>query len=305
MSKVDRSTRFPPEELRTQFWLSWLLIPLTLISVLSSGLIWFLPMDVVQDWAYQLAPSDDLRRMEAISHAEFLCWLLRIVLPLLMLATCHAWYDFDNTARGLSDAVGGLLAVTRETAAIGESHSRWRTVVLRGLLVVWCGLAAMHFADSLRQRVRDWPYYRFRSGDRVLPNISGSNVEVIRYLQQATPAHARILVVSDQKLFFLSYYLLPRRLYHKMHPDSEHVIPKENLQRQLATYRLADLDESFIRRIAPDYILEYFEHPAEVDSSALQDDPAWIAFQRQIHRDPSYVPSFLVRLRRVPVGGQP
>ncbi len=304
MSKVDRSTRLPPDELRSRFWLWWLLIPLTLISVLSSGLIWFLPVDVVQDWAYQLAPPDDLRRMEAISHAEFLCWLLRLVMPLLLLATCRAWYDLDNTARGLSDAVGGLLSITRGNAA-HTSGSRWRTVVLRGLLVVWCGLAAMHLADSLRQRVRDWPYYRFRAGDRVLPNISGSNVEVIRYLQQATPANARILVVSDQKLFFLSYYLLPRRLYHKMHPDSEHVIPKENLQRRLAMYRLDDLDESFIQRIAPDYILEYFEHPDELDPATLQDDPAWIAFQRQIHRDPSYVPGFLVRLRRVTVGGQP
>ena len=304
MSKVDRSVRLTADELRSQFWLRCLLVPLTLVSALTGGLIWFLPVDVIQDWAYQLAPPDDTRRLEAISHAEFLCWLLRVVMPLLLLAACRGWYDFANTATWLSDAVAGMLAVTRGTAD-GVRGGRWRTVLVRVVLAAWCGLAVVHFADSLRHCVRDWPYYRFRSGDRVLPNISDSNVDVIRYVQQATPTDARILVVSDQKLFFLSYYLLPRRLYHKMHPDSEHVIPKENLQRRLATYRLKDLDAAFLQRIAPDYILEYFEHPDEFDRSELQDDPAWIAFQRRMHGNPSHVPKFLVRLRRVTAGGQP
>ncbi len=304
MFKVDRSARLTGDELRSQFWLRCLLVPLTLTTALIGGLIWFLPVDVVQDWAYQLAPPDDTRRLEAISHAEFLCWLLRVVMPLLLLAACRSWYDFANTARWWSDAVVGMLSVTRGMAD-GTRNSRWRTVLVRVVLAAWCGLAVVHFADSLRQRVRDWPYYRFRSGDRVLPNISDSNVDVIRYVQQATPTNSRILVVSDQKLFFLSYYLLPRRLYHKMHPDSEHVIPKENLQRRLATYRLEDLDAAFVQRIAPDYILEYFEHPDEFDRSELQDDPAWIAFQRRMHGNPSRVPNFLVRLRRATAGGQP
>jgi hypothetical protein len=307
------------QEHQPSLWFRSLFILTTLSSLLVSGAIWFLPIDVVQDWAFQWSRPDDTARLEAISQAEFLCWVLRLIAPLILLEACRSWYDFSRTARwwrdafqGLNDLIGELADATKADAKATDSHEQpvaWRvrsqTIGLRVLLIAWVGLTVTHLSDALRHRVLDWPYYRFRSGERVLPNISSSNVEVIRYLQQATPANARILVVSDQKLFFLSYYLLPRRLYHKMHPDSEHVIPKENLQRKLATYKLADLDPAFLRDLNPDYILEYFEHPEEVAQFNLADDLQWIAFTRQMHRSPSHVPSYYVRLQRVRPGGTP
>ena len=304
MAKAVRSD-IPTAVGRTPRLLLQLILVLTaLVGLLSGGLMWFLPIDVVQDWAYQRAPDNDFLRFEALGHAEFICWLLRIVGPLLLIAALLAWRDISRTAGFVSDAWNGLLTVTR-WGADSLIGNRWRTGLTRLLLVAWSLLAVGHFADALRQRMHDWPYYRFRSGAQVLPNISDSNRDVIRYLKQATPENSRILIVSDQKLFFLSYYLLPRRLFHRMHPDSEHVIPKENLQRQLATYKLADLDEQTLRRIAPDYILEYFEYPDGVDRSAVLDDQSWIEFLRQTYRNPSLVPGYLVRLRRFEGAGRP
>lgn len=304
---MAKAARFdiPTSFRRTPRLLLQLILAFTaLVGLSSGGLMWFLPIDVVQSWAYERAPDNDFQRFEAIGHAEFVCWLLRIVGPLLLIMALLAWRDLSRVAGFLSDAWNGLLTVTR-MGADSSIGSRWRTVIVRVFLVAWSLLAIGHFADALRQRMRDWPYYRFRSGVQVLPNISDSNRDVIRYLKQATPENARILIVSDQKLFFLSYYLLPRRLYHKMHPGSEHVIPKEHLQRQLATYKLADLDQETLRRIAPDYILEYMEHPDDVDRSALQEDRNWIEFLRQSYRNPSLVPDYMVRLRRFETEGQP
>ena len=131
-----------------------------------------------------------------------------------------------------------------------------------GICLAWGGLAMIHFVGAIDKRTRDWPVYRLNSGAQVLPNISDSNRMVIRYLSQVTPEDARILVLSDQKLFFLSYYLLPRRLYHPMHPEAEFVIPQPDQQRPLAAYRVSDLDDEYLSRINPDYVLEYFEGPA-------------------------------------------
>lgn len=284
---------------RMQACLSWLLIIPALSGFVAGAAAWLVPIEVVQGWALERAADDEFRRFEALGQAEFLCWMMRIAGPMVCLAACLVWRRAKPWSDWLGDAIGGLSRVTH------IEPSGWRTVLWRGLLVAWSLLAAVHFGDALRQRMRDWPYYKFRSGAQVLPNISDSNREVIRYLRLATPETARILVVSDQKLFFLSYYLLPRRLYHRMHPDSEHVIPKEHLQRPLAAYSLADLDEATLKRINPDYILEYFEHPAHVDRSQLLADESWIGFLRRSHRDPKLIPGYLVRLRRVEAGGTP
>ena len=158
-------------------------------------------------------------------------------------------------------------------------------------------LFAVHAAEGIGQRIHEWPYFRFHSGNTVLPNISDSNRAVIRYLLEATPPDARILVASDQKLFFLSYYLRPRTLLHRMHPDSEHVIPLKDQERKLNAYRLDDLTDADLQQMPHDYTLEYFEHPDLVDRSQLLSDSAWIAFVRRSRQDPTFVPPYVVRLR--------
>jgi hypothetical protein len=127
--------------------------------------------------------------------------------------------------------------------------------------------------------------------------MSQSNRDVIRYVQSATPEEARILVVSDQTVYFLSYYLLPRQVFHKVHPDAERVIPQPHQQRQRAAYRLEDIPPGERQALRPDYVLEYFEGPAYVDRERLIDDAEWIAFIRRLQGDAAYVPPYNVVLR--------
>ena len=123
--------------------------------------------------------------------------------------------------------------------------------------------------------------------------------DCLDHLQQATPSGARILVASDQKLFFLSYYLRPRTLLHRMHPDSEHVIPLKDQERKLAAYRLNELTADDLAQMNHDYTLEYFEHPDLVDMSQVLSDPAWVTFLRQREGNRLLVPSYEVKLRKV------
>ena len=108
---------------------------------------------------------------------------------------------------------------------------------------------------------------------------------------------ARILVVSDQTAYFLSYYLLPRQVFHKVHPDAERVIPQPDQQRQLAAYRLEDFSAEELRALDPDFVLEYFEGPAYVDRERLLEDAQWITFVRRLRGDAAYVPPYNVALR--------
>lgn len=172
-----------------------------------------------------------------------------------------------------------------------------RAGALRLFVTAWLGLAVYHAGLSIQRRLWEWPVYRLDAGEVILPNISDSNRDVIRYLEAATKPDSRIYIVSDQKLFFLSYYLLPRRLYHPTHPDSEFVIPQAHNQRQLAAYRLQELSPAQIARVKPDYVLQYFESPPYFQDEDLEQDSSWIQFQRS-RRGRDWRPPFFVALRR-------
>jgi hypothetical protein len=171
-------------------------------------------------------------------------------------------------------------------------------------VAAWLIIAMTQFGDGVVQRMRDWKSYGLVSGRTSLPNLSDTNYLVIRYVEEATPPDARILVLSDQKLFFLSYYLLPRRLYHPMHPDSEFVIPLANGERQLAAYTRADLPPHYLDELQPDYVLEYFEGDAFVDPARVREDLEWLRFlgQGQIINER---PKIQVILRPYPPEGTP
>ena len=274
------------------------------VSGLTALVVWFLPVDIFKNWAFEWAEADEYRQLEAVGQAEFGCWLVRFVAPVIGLVAFRALRRLSRTANFLADAFAGWLAVTQ----IGTNRNLanlWRTVALRLFFIGWIVVALGHDWRAIGACATNWNYFRFRSGSQVLPNISDSNCEVIRYLREVTPPDARIFVASDQKLYFLSYYLLPRRVYHKSHPDSEFVIPQAYQQRRLEAYKLAEIDPQIIDRIAPDYLLEYFEHPDFVDRSRLYDDRTWLAFFRQTHRHPTAEPNYLVCLRRVEKGRRP
>lgn len=271
-------------------------------SLLACGFIWLVPIEVVEQWAFDRAGSGTFDKFEAVGEADFSVWMWRVATPLLLILIWRVWLNLNRWLAFLADVWRGLATITSSTShgdlAKSRSHADLaRTVCCRGLLIGWVMVFAAHTVHGIGLRMHDWPYFRFNSGEVVLPNISDSNRAVIRFLQEATPPGSRILVASDQKLFFLSYYLRPRTLLHRMHPDSEHVIPLKDQQRKLVAYRLDELTPNDLAGMPHDYTLEYFEHPDLVDRSQVLNDSAWIAFIRRREKNPSLIPSYMVRLR--------
>ena len=281
-------------------WLTQTTLLLTLIgTLLVSGFVWVVPIEVIEQWAFDRAGSGTYEQFEAIGSADFMVWFWRIVAPLLSIMFWRIWSKREQWQFFVADLGQGLAAATRPDTSHSSFFDRVQTFVYRGLLLAWGVVFIGHSVHGIGLRAHDWPYFRFNSGNVVLPNISESNRAVIRYLQEATPPDARILVASDQKLFFLSYYLRPRTLLHRMHPDSEHVIPLKDQERKLAAYRLEELTTEDLAQMPHDYTLEYFEHTERVDRSQVLSDAAWIAFIRRREQNPGLIPSYLTRLRKV------
>lgn len=280
-------------------------VGLTFFVVIAiAGAAWAVPVEVVQQWAFNRAGQDTYAQFEAVGGAEFSLWALRLVSSILPIAIGFLWWNFSAFQIWFADAVCGLVKLTsRSSPPLAQrTIDRIRTFGCRVFLICWMVLFLAQVAIAFGQCRREWPYFRFNSGEVVLPNISETNRAVIRYLETATPPDARILVASDQKLFFLSYYLRPRVLLHRMHPDSEHVIPLKDQERKLNAYQLNDLTDADLRQMPHDFTLEYFEHPDLVDRSQILSDPQWISFIRQRERNPSYSPNYVVRLRSVEEG---
>jgi hypothetical protein len=276
--------------------LSWLLTFGLFVLGICVAWAWLMPIEYFQNLFWRTAGTDPYRQFEAIGRAEAACWLVRIAGVLALVALVAILSYVDNASRFAYRLAHDIIEATTGPYSFATNKSI-TTILLRLALLAWFAMACLQWVAALDRRLTDWPYYRFRSGSQVLPNISDANRDVIRYLREATPSKSRILIVSDQKLFFLSYYLLPRRLYHKIHPDSEFVIPLANQQRRLAAYHYGELDPSWIDKGQFDYILEYFEHPDSFTKDQVTNDTAWLNFVRKAHRDPTYLPSFFVRLR--------
>lgn len=277
-------------------------VGLAFVAMLATAsLSWLVPVEVVQQWALDRAGDDSFAKFEAVGGAEFSLWVLLIISSLSLIPVGLVWWHADHFGQWCADARRGWVQASCCPGTNASPLSnRIRTAAFRAVLACWIILFLAHAVIAFGQCRREWPYFRFNSGDTVLPNISDTNRAVIRYLQQSTAPTARILVASDQKLFFLSYYLRPRVLLHRMHPESEHVIPLKDQQRKLNAYQLSDLSEADLKQMPHDFTLEYFEHPDLVDRSQVLADTNWISFLRQRERDPSLVPNYVVKLR--PVG---
>jgi len=263
-------------------------------AALLAAAAWVISLEMAENWAFTRYGT-----AESLLDAGALLWLLRVGAPAVALACGFALRRWRQTAASLQAIGSEFIAVTRISQSAGQLQ-RVRRGVVRALIATWLLLAGAHWVDGARRVVHEWPIYRFRSGATVLPNMSESNRDVIRYLEAATPDDARILVASDQTLFFLSYYLWPREIYQRRHPDSEFTVPQPDQARQLAAYRLSDLSAADITSIDPDYVLEYFEGAEYVEPDRLLEDAHWVAFVRQLHEDRSYAPTYNVRLR--PIG---
>lgn len=263
-------------------------------SLLIGAFFWLFPIEIIQHWARQRAGADEFSQFEADEASAAMVWLIRCASLVTTAVFSALWASRRRSVPFLAMAMVEFWQL--------PARLRPRGAVccfgLRILLIAWLLLAGSHALASIQRRLWEWPVYRLYSGDRVLPNISGSNREVIQYLKAATPPGSRILVLSDQKLFFLSYYLLPRRVYHPTHPDSEFVIAQAHNQRQMAAYRLSDLAPDRIARLKPDYILEYFEGDDFVRGEDLTRDAAWIRFQKG-RNGAEWRPGYLVSLRQV------
>lgn len=275
-------------------------------ATLLTLLAWIIPAEVVQSWAAERAVSGDAYALfESLGMAEAGQWAARWLGWGLAAGGVILWRRRARVAPWIEGAVLDFCRVTGSDSrdAAGESANprlSWLVSTLKRVSILAALVLSIgHWGLAIRQRFRDWPYYRLNDGDQVLPNISDSNREVIRYLQIATPDNCRILVVSDQKLFFLSYYLRPRTLYHRMHPSAEHLIPRANQARQLAAYRLDELPAD-VWECQPDYVLEYFEGAEYVEPARTTEDRDWLAFLRAYSGDSSRVPGYVVRLRRWP-----
>lgn len=272
------------------------------VLLLIAAVAWFLPVEVVQSWAVERAADDEYSRFEAHGAAAAATWLVR-------------WSSLSGAVLLIAmwvlrrQAIPFFAKVCIEFYRVSGSSghgtlSALRSGIIRLSILAWLGLFIYHASASVGRRLADWPLYQLHSGQTILPNISDNNRDVIRYLAAATPSNSRILVLSDQKLYFLSYYLLPRRLFHPTHPDSEFVIAKPYNERPLAAYRLQEISRDHIERLHPDFLLEYFESPASLVGENLEQDPGWIAFERQRH-GPGWRPTFLVSLRRYQRGPRP
>ncbi len=266
-----------------------ILILLLLISVPGMAYVWLMPVEYFQTWMIERANPDQYSQFAAHEQGQAVTVLLRILLPLLAVLTIAGFIFFQRVVLLVDHSWHSLKHLT-------SLQQPKRTSLFRLLLISWFVLGLVHFAGGVSRRIEDWPWYHFRAGSDMMPNISDSNREVIRFVKQATEEDARILVLSDQKLFFLSYYLLPRKLFHPLHPESEFVIPKEFQQRQLKAYRLSELEPQYLEQIAPDYILEYYEGGDYLEKDRLWEDPRWVQFM-QSQYGPDYEPTFNVRLR--------
>ena len=133
-------------------------------------------------------------------------------MPLLTVLLGVAWYRRRKTVPEILQAITVFREVTHLESQASNSRFAFRTLrtgVVRLLVASWLALGIYQLGCSVNRRLWDWPVYQLKAGQTILPNISDTNREVIRYVAGETPPNARILVLSDQKLFFLSYYLLP------------------------------------------------------------------------------------------------
>ncbi len=262
---------------------------------------WYTPLEVRKQAAAERVTGgpDDLAAANAFTEA--LWGSVRWAAPLAVIVALVALFQLHRLAPFLSSAGRGFQAATSASEKPRDSRQTW---LIRGFVAAWLIIAMSQFGESVVQRMRDWQSYGLHAGQTSLPNLSDTNYLVIRYLEEATPPDAKILVLSDQKLFFLSYYLLPRRLYHPMHPESEFVIPLAQGKRQLAAYTRADLPPQYLDELQPDYVLEYFEGDAFVDPARVREDPEWLKFlgRGQIT---TKRPKIQVILRPYPTEGTP
>ena len=203
-------------------------------SVLATLAAWIISVEMAETWVFTRTRD----AASALAARERL-WLIRAVAPILAIG---AWLGSASLAanRAVAPRVGSRVSGRHMPVRRATASTRVRSVVCRVTIAAWLLLSLVHWEAGARKAIHEWPVYRWTTGERVLPNMSSSNRDVIRCLEEATEEDARILCLSDQTLYFVSYYAWPRKVLHRTHPDSEFVVPQEGLSQRRAAYRLTD-----------------------------------------------------------------
>ncbi len=271
-------------------------------GIIVSAVAWMLPVELAMDLAVTETTWSTLAEFERAGRAEAVWILCRAAGPLLLIGSLVARRRgrLVHTTRELIEGWCETTTVREpKEASITNTvagQRRWQTTLVRVCVLAWVGLAVLHAGACLWRRIEDWPVYRLNSGHTVLPNISQQNRDIIHYLRSVTPPDSRLFVISDQKLYFVSYYVLPRRVYHLTHPDAEFRIPAGYGARTISTLLEDGLPDGYLETLNPDYVVEYLESSSYMDPDRMHDDASWIAFQRARY-GPGFQPTYQVSVR--------
>ena len=85
----------------------------TSITTLLVVVAWFLPVEVFQNWAFEYATEDSYRRFEAVGQAEAICWIIRIVGPLVLIGAVRLIRNRESASKGFQRTWQGFLTVTQ------------------------------------------------------------------------------------------------------------------------------------------------------------------------------------------------
>ncbi len=217
---------------------------------------WAVPVETAQQWAAVRTQSSAGANAANAGLVEAVWWFVRMISVVVLGLSAVAFRRRAGVARFVANAfteLVGATEVTRDGSAPGQRRS-WQSCALRGFIAAWLALAVYHGASAVWDRLKDWPVYRFQSSSEFPPNMSGADYQVLRFLEAETPPGSRIVFLSDQRLYLLSYYLLPRRLFQPMPEGSEWAGDRFS-----KTYRLSTVDRSELQRLNPDYVVEYVE----------------------------------------------
>jgi|GEM_PF-3382001 hypothetical protein len=231
------------------------------VGIVVSAVVWMLPVELAVDLAVSWSTGSTLAEFERAERAEAVWMLCRAAGPLLLISSLvakrrgHAILAAQELIKGWREATTVTESIKCSTPDAPVGTSRSLTTLVRMCVLSSIGLAVLHAGACLGRRIEDWPVYRLNSGHTVLPNISQQNRDVIHYLQSVTPSDCRLFVIIDQKLYFLSYYVLPRRVFHLTHPNAEFRIPAGYGAHTIPT--LLEVDEPgratpWRRRVTPD-----------------------------------------------------
>ena len=239
---------------------------------------WAVPVETAQQWASEWTESSADAGVPNAGLVEAVWWFVRLTSVVILAFAVVAFRRRAGVARFIAIAFEELLIATKSSLdkARADRSVCWKGFLLRGFMAAWLVLAVYHGANAVWMRLNEWPVYRWQSSSEFPPNMSSADYQVLRFLEAETPPGSRIVFLSDQRLYLLSYYLLPRRLFQPMPDDSEWLGDRFS-----AAYQLGNVDRTELQRLNPDYVVEYVEVTPGTNTDDLPIDSRGFVFPAQ------------------------